>query len=105
MQIGNRIKELRKSRHFSTLEMSIKAQISQSYLYELENNNKAPSLDTLEKICAALHVGLADFFDENIPELPPIEDEDPFTRRYYQLSPAHRKILDKLIDYMLESPE
>ena len=105
MQIGSRIKELRKSRNFSALEMAMKSQISQSYLYELESNIKSPSFETLEKICAALHISLSDFFNSNIFELPPANEDNSLSKRYYQLSPTNRRLLDKMIEFMLESSE
>lgn len=105
MQIGSRIKELRKSRNFSALEMSMKAQISQSYLYELESNHKSPSFETLEKICAVLHISLSEFFDSNMFELPPVNEESSLSKHYYQLSPTNRRLLDKMIEFMLESSE
>ena len=105
MDTGERIKKLRQYRQFSTLELSMKAQISQSYLYELESGNKSPSIDTIEKLCRALRISVSDFFSEesSIPDYVESENLPPIFSKYTKLFPTEQKIIEKLIDFMLES--
>ena len=57
------IKDIRKSKNISLLELSEKAEMSMTYLRELEANIKTnPSISTLYKIAEALEVNVKDLF-------------------------------------------
>lgn len=51
-----KIKEIRIEKKLSQIELARKAHMSQSYLSELENNKKSPTLRQLCKIADALGV-------------------------------------------------
>jgi len=63
MEIVNRIIELKKKNDWSDYRLSKKAGISQSTLSNLINRGNSPSIFTLEKICNAFEITLAQFFD------------------------------------------
>jgi len=52
---GKRIRELREERGYSLQDLARKAEVSISYLSEIERGSKKPSLKTLEKIARALN--------------------------------------------------
>ena len=57
------IKDIRKAKNISLLELSEKSEISMTYLRELEVNIKTnPSISTLYKIAEALEVNVKDLF-------------------------------------------
>jgi transcriptional regulator with XRE-family HTH domain len=56
MNIGSKIRALRLDRDMTTPELAAKAKVTQSTISEIENDNRSPSLNTLEKICNALNV-------------------------------------------------
>lgn len=62
MNIGSSIESLRKLKNISQKELSIKAQITQSYLSLIENNKKEPNLKTLKDISVSLDVPLPFLF-------------------------------------------
>lgn len=62
LNIGKRIKELRKLKNIKSIELADKSYISQSFLSDIENNRAKPSLDTLFSICEGLDVSLPVFF-------------------------------------------
>ena len=62
MDIGKRIRNLRKLKNMKVKELAQKAYISQPYLSDIENGRTTPSLDKLTTICDALGITLADFF-------------------------------------------
>lgn len=64
--IGNRIQILRKSHDMTAKELSEKIEISPSFISAVENNSTKLSLKTLRKICDALEVSLAEFFNEDL---------------------------------------
>ncbi|QEK11548.1 helix-turn-helix transcriptional regulator [Crassaminicella thermophila] len=63
MDVGKRIKELRKEFNISSKELTKKAGISQPVLSKLENNQRKADIEIIEKICTALNISLKDFFD------------------------------------------
>lgn len=54
MSIGKRIKEARKKKGMTQVQLADAAQISRSYLGDLEGDRYNPSVDTLQKIAAVL---------------------------------------------------
>ncbi len=62
MQIGGRIRALRKSREakMTSTDLARKADISQSYVIEIESGKKNPSLEVLSRIAGALDVSLTE---------------------------------------------
>ncbi len=79
MVVGDKIRELRKKRGFSLEELARKANISKSYLWQLEKKkSKRPSAEVLYRIATALGTTIADllgleikFTLEQVENLPP----------------------------------
>ncbi|MDD6070111.1 MAG: helix-turn-helix transcriptional regulator [Clostridiales bacterium] len=71
IQIGTRIKMLRKSKGISQREMANLCDIPVTTYSNYENNNREPSVDNLEKIANTLEVPLADLL--GISHLSPNE--------------------------------
>jgi len=61
----SRIKEIRTQKSISQLELSVKANLSQSFLASLEKGKKQPSVLTLLRLAYALEVSPKCFFPEN----------------------------------------
>lgn len=64
MDIGNRIQEIRKASDMTAKELSKRIEVSPSFISAVENNDSKLSLGTLGRICDALGVTLAAFFNE-----------------------------------------
>lgn len=62
IQPGDQIRMLREARRFSQPQLAARASVSRAHLWHLEKNHMTPGLVTLEKIAAALDVGLSRFF-------------------------------------------
>ena len=58
------IKEFRQQKSMSQLELSLKAELSQSFLASVENGKKQPSVLTILRIANALQVCPRSFFPE-----------------------------------------
>ncbi|NHM28888.1 helix-turn-helix transcriptional regulator [Desulfofundulus sp. TPOSR] len=71
MNVGARIKQLRKAKKLSQRELADLTSISQPVINRLENNTRAADVDSLKRICSALGITLAEFFADQAPELPP----------------------------------
>ena len=68
IQIGNRIKEYRKSKGITQKELALRAEIPYSTYSNYENNNREPNREQLQKIATALDVPLYELmgFDGSI---------------------------------------
>ena len=62
MDVGARIVQLRSAYGISQYALWKRSGIAQGALSQYESGAKTPGVDTLEKICAALGIRLADFF-------------------------------------------
>ena len=64
MQVGQRIRELREQKNFTLNKLANHAGVSQSYLRDVELENKNPTIAFLSLICQSLDISLRDFFNE-----------------------------------------
>lgn len=59
MKLGNTIKRLRKDRNINQVNLAKTCSISQTYLSQIENDERNPTIAILEKISIELNVPLA----------------------------------------------
>lgn len=60
LQLGMRIKYLRKKRNWSQEDLALEANINAKYLSDLENGRRNPSLLILERIAIALDISISE---------------------------------------------
>lgn len=87
--IGQRIRYFREQKHISTNKLANLAGISQSYVRDIELENKNPTIEIIFQLCKALGVSLKEFFDDETTTL----NCDPLISRIYQLNTAQREAL------------
>ncbi|TDP53727.1 helix-turn-helix domain-containing protein [Aminicella lysinilytica] len=82
MMIGDILKKTRNIYGYKASEMSDKLGISKSYLSEIENNKKKPSLDLLEKYSDIYGIKLSSLIllSENFDEADKGNNGDMFIR-------------------------
>lgn len=68
MSIGSRVKALRKSQKMTQVQLADKANMSRSYLADLEGDRYNPSLNTLKAIAAALNIEVSEIIKNNEPD-------------------------------------
>ena len=61
-KLGNRIRQLRKSKDLSQEELAEKADLDLTSINEIEAGNRNPSVRTVNKISLALKLSLRDIF-------------------------------------------
>lgn len=88
-RIGDRIRYFREKKHLSTNKLANLAGISQSYLRDVELENKNPTIEVVFQLCKALDISLKDFFDDENTSLK----DDPLISRIYRLNSAQREAL------------
>ncbi len=62
MDLGKRITHFRTAKGYSVNKLANMAGISQSYLRDIELNNKNPTIEILSLLCQTLDISLQDFF-------------------------------------------
>jgi len=84
--IAKRIKDLREQKHLTKNALANLAGVSPTYIYQLEQGQKSPTVEYLGYICQALDVSLSDFFRE--------EGSEPIL----QLSEQQKELLAEFIE-------
>ena len=68
MDIGSRIRHLRKEKSLTLEELASRSELSKGFLSQLERNRTSPSVTTLADILEALGTSLSEFFKEDNDE-------------------------------------
>jgi transcriptional regulator with XRE-family HTH domain len=73
MIVGERLRELRKSKKLSQTEFEERTGLHRCYISRVENGHAVPTIETLEKLARALEVSLYQFFYRGEePPRPPV---------------------------------
>ena len=62
VQLGMRIRYLRRERKLSIEDLALLSNINKNYLSDLERGTRNPSLDILNRISEGLHITLEELF-------------------------------------------
>lgn len=65
MDVIKKIDDLMKERHWSDYKLAIESGLSSSTIANIHRRNTVPSISTLEAICSAFGITLAQFFSDN----------------------------------------
>lgn len=95
--IGPRIKKLCDKQQITKYRLSQMTGVTQTVLSRIIKGENVPTIQTIEKICAALNISLAQFFakDENSPDLTAEQRE--IIETWNGLIPEERERLMKII--------
>ena len=85
MDIIDKIHYLRKERGWSVNNLAMEAELTQSTLSSMLGRNTPPKIDTLQSICSAFGITLAQFFLED-------EEADILTSKEKELLISYRKL-------------
>lgn len=91
MDIGARIRYFRERKNITVNKLANISGVSQSYLRDIELNNKQPTVEYLEYICFGLGITLKDFFNTDEPQ-------DEFGQAVLKLTPEQKELLIKFIN-------
>ncbi len=93
MNLGNTIKDIRKYRGHTQGDFAMECDITQTYLSQIENNQKEPNLSVLKKIAEKLIVPLPILFFLSITE----EDVQPEKREMFNtINPTVKDIINEI---------
>ena len=102
MDAKERIRQLMAERGWSEYRLAIEAGLSQSIVANIFNRNTIPSLPTIETICGAFGISLAQFFAEHcMVELT--EEQRNMFNAWSSLNRSQKEAVEHLIRVMKES--
>lgn len=98
MDINKKIMEMCYQRGWTLYTLSLEAGITQSTLQSMMNRGNAPKIETLQSICEAFGITLAQFFleEETIEILN--EGEKELIESFRRLAPEKQNALLKFIE-------
>ena len=67
-EIGEKLRRLREKENITQNALANRAGVSPTYIYQLEQGLKSPTVEYLGYICAGLNISLAEFFAEEQSE-------------------------------------
>ncbi|WP_308389896.1 helix-turn-helix domain-containing protein [Acidithiobacillus sp. AMEEHan] len=82
-QLARQLQKIREDRQLSLRSLAERAGVSASAISQIEAGQVSPSIATLEKLCHALGVHIADLFDEGTDSPAPIIVRAEQRRRVY----------------------
>jgi len=71
--VGQKIRQIRKSRHLTQADLASRIGVTQSDLSRMENGEYKVGLDTLFRILQVFELSMSNFFEEPSPEAGPSE--------------------------------
>jgi transcriptional regulator with XRE-family HTH domain len=79
--VGRNVRRLRVAAEIAQDELALRAGVDRAYVGKLERGVANPTVDTLEKLAAALKVDLSDFFSKVKGSALPLRGGRPTSRR------------------------
>lgn len=104
MEIGDKLRKIRKENKLTLKELSIKTGVSISFISDIENKRRNPSIDTLKILAKALGVSVSIFWDDNSihEEIETIDDDVKIlVKKIKKMSKENRKKALKMLDIFL----
>ena len=99
MDVQKRIKDLMELRGWTDYRLAKESGLSHSTVTNMFNRNNAPTLPTLEAICRAFGVTLAQFFSEGNP-LELTKEQQVLLAKWSSLTDRQKSLLPELMDTM-----
>ena len=97
MDAQKRIRELMEERNWTDYRLAKEANLSHSTVTNMFNRNNAPTLPTLEAVCRAFGITLAQFFAEG-EEARLTEEQQKLFSKWSTLTDRQKQILLELMD-------
>lgn len=95
MDIGNKLRELRKRKGLTLEELALRCELTKGFLSQVERNLTSPSIQTLDDILEALGVDLKTFFNDETDNRIIFKRDD-----YYQ-----NKQDDKIVSFIVPNAQ
>ena len=95
--VMNRLERLMKERNWTAYRLAKETGLSASTISNMFRRNTIPSIPTLETICEAFGITLAQFFAEDWNMVELTAEQKAFFDRWVDLTPRQKELLEQLI--------
>ena len=100
MDVIKKIDDLMKERHWSDYKLAIESGLSSSTIANIHRRNTVPSISTLEAICSAFGITLAQFFSDNNFSVQLNSEQLELFNRWIYLPENQKRLIYELIKEM-----
>lgn len=100
MDVIKRIDLLMKERDWSDYKLSAESGLSSSTIANIHRRNTVPSISTLEAICAAFGITLAQFFTEDTHTVQLSSEQQKLFNQWISLTDHQKDLIYQLIKEM-----
>lgn len=100
MNAQKRIRQLMDERGWTEYRLAKEAKLSQSTIANIFRRDNAPTLPTLEAVCKAFGITLAQFFSEGNDSIELTEEQSELFKRWNTLSDEQKTLLLALMNTM-----
>lgn len=100
MDVIKRIDDLMKERQWSDYKLAVNSGLSSSTIANIHRRNTVPSISTLEAICSAFGITLAQFFSDNNFTVQLSKEQIDLFNRWISLTDHQKQLIYDLIKEM-----
>lgn len=100
MDVIKRIDMLMKERNWSDYKLSAKSGLSSSTIANIHRRNTVPSISTLESICSAFGITLAQFFTEESNTVQLNSEQQDLFNHWISLTDSQKDLIYRIIKEM-----
>lgn len=100
MDVIKRIDDLMKERQWSDYKLAAESGLSSSTIANIHRRNTVPSISTLEAICSAFGITLAQFFSDNTFTIQLNSEQLELFNRWVCLTEQQKRLIFELIREM-----
>ena len=102
MNVLEKIKKMQAERGWSTYKLSYESGLTQSTLSNMFARGTCPTVDTLERICEAFGITLAEFFEEDERKAHVSKEELELLNKYRALSDKEKDAVKSMINALFK---
>lgn len=100
MDVIKRIDTLMKERNWSDYKLATESGLSSSTIANIHRRNTVPSISTLEAICSAFGITLAQFFTESTNTVQLNDEQQDLFHRWVSLTDNQKDLIYRMIKEM-----
>lgn len=102
MNVLEKVKKLQEERGWSTYKLAFEAGLTQSTLSNMFARGTCPTVDTLEKICEAFGISLAEFFESDNRKAHVSKEEQELLNKYRALNDKEKDAVKSMINALYQ---
>lgn len=102
MNVLEKVRKLQEERGWSTYKLAYEAGLTQSTLSNMFTRGTCPTVDTLEKICEAFGISLAEFFESDNRKAHVSKEELELLNKYRALTDKEKDAVKSMINALLQ---